>query len=181
MPTIGVTVIITDQQGYIVLTKRNDLPVWCLPGGHVESGESLVEAAVREVKEETGLEIKITRLVGIYSRPHWFDGNHDIVFAAVPVGGQLKADQVETVEIGFFDRSALPEPLLAWNVVHIDDAFSHAQTFVRSLEVGFPLKNMTRREFSALRQQGQIPFADDVTAALCASLPPEKNCNEIDV
>ncbi len=76
MPNLGVCVVINDEQGKIVFIKRNDLPVWDLPGGHVEEGESLVEAAIREVKEETGLDVRITRLVGIYSRPNWFDGSH---------------------------------------------------------------------------------------------------------
>jgi ADP-ribose pyrophosphatase YjhB (NUDIX family) len=179
MPALGVCVVIIDNQGKIVLTKRNDLPVWCLPGGHVEDGESFVEAAIREAKEETGLEIRISRLVGIYSRPNWFDGNHEIVFAAQPIGGQLQVDNTETVEIGFFDLSALPQPLLAWNAAHIIDTFAEEQVVVRNQDIRFPMENITRRDLAALRKQDKIPFTREMITSLCTPLSPEKNRREI--
>ncbi len=180
MPEFGVSVVIIDSRGKFVLTKRNDLPVWCLPGGHVEAGETLVEAAIREAKEETGLEIKITRLVGVYSRPNWLDGSHEIVFAAQPTGGQLQVDGVETVEIGFFDRSNIPQPLLAWSLARLVDALDQEQAVVRSQDIRFPLENITRRELSVFLQQGAISAAKEVIASLCTPLPPEKNRKEIE-
>jgi 8-oxo-dGTP diphosphatase len=173
MPTLGVCVVINDEQGNIVLIKRNDLPEWDLPGGHVEEGESLVEAAIREVKEETGLDVEITRLVGIYSRPHWFDGSHEIVFAARLTGGQLQADGQETVDIGFFDPSDLPRPLLAWSRAHIADAIEQEQAVVRRLDIRFPLENVTRRDFAVTRQQymTMTPLVKAVIASLCTPLP----------
>ncbi len=181
MPTLGVCVVINDEQGKNVLIKRNDLPVWDLPGGHVEEGESLIEAAIREVKEETGLDVRITRLVGIYSRPNWFDGSHEIVFAAQPTAGQLQADGVETSDIGFFDPSDLPQPLLAWSQAHIVDAIEQEQAVVRSLDIRFPLKNFTRRDLTAARQQDmtKVPLFREVVVSLCTPLPPEKNRREI--
>ncbi len=62
---LGVTVAVIDEDR-ILLTKREDFEVWCLPGGGVDPGESVAQAAIREAREETGLEVQLTRLVGIY-------------------------------------------------------------------------------------------------------------------
>ncbi len=64
----GTAVIVVDNQGRLLLEKRTDSGLWGLPGGRIEPGESLIEAAVREVREETGLQVEISGLVGVYSR-----------------------------------------------------------------------------------------------------------------
>ena len=65
---VGVCVaIIRDER--VLLTKRSDFEVWCLPGGHVDEGESIAQTAVRETAEETGLEVKLTFMIGLYSIP----------------------------------------------------------------------------------------------------------------
>ena len=65
--------------GKILLTRREDNGRWCLPGGGMDPGESAAEACVREVFEETGLQVKATKLVGIYTSPdilvEYPDGN----------------------------------------------------------------------------------------------------------
>ena len=63
------------QDGKILLTKRQDFEVWCLPGGHVDPWESVADAAKRESVEETGLEVELTRFIGVYSR---LGGEHTI-------------------------------------------------------------------------------------------------------
>ncbi len=73
MPTLGVNVAIF-QDSEVLLIQRSDLPVWALPGGGVDNGESVAQAATREALEETGLEVALTRLVGICSRPDWRRG-----------------------------------------------------------------------------------------------------------
>ena len=74
MPFLTVCVVVIEEEK-VLLTKRDDFHIWCLPSGGVEDGETVVEAAIRETKEETGIDVKITRMVGIYSRPanHTFD------------------------------------------------------------------------------------------------------------
>src|SRR3712207_1046342 len=96
MTIMGAAVAII-RDGRILLTKREDFEVWCLPGGHVDPGESVAAAAIREAREELGLEVRLTRLVGIYSKPNWPNGGmHIVVFAAERIGGALQpaADEV---------------------------------------------------------------------------------------
>src|SRR4030095_12129429 len=102
MPGLAVIVAIIDN-GKILLTKREDFEVWCLPGGGVEEGETLAESAIREVKEETGLNVELTRLVGVYSRlGGGMHGVHAVLYAAKPVGGVLKTQPNESIEVAYF-------------------------------------------------------------------------------
>jgi ADP-ribose pyrophosphatase YjhB (NUDIX family) len=67
-PVVGADAAIFDQDGKILLMKRVDNSKWCLPCGLVEAGESPEQGAIREAREETGLEVKILELVGVYTR-----------------------------------------------------------------------------------------------------------------
>ena len=64
---LGCSAAIFDEHGRILLTRRADNGQWCLPGGGLEPGESAAEACEREVLEETGLSVRVKRLVGVYS------------------------------------------------------------------------------------------------------------------
>ena len=135
---VGVCVaIIEDEQ--ILLTKRKDFEVWCLPGGHVDAGETVAQAAVREAFEETGLKVELTRLVGIYSIPNaraWI--NLMILFAAKTVGGTLKAQEDEVLDINTFSLEAIPENLLWGHRQRIFDAFAgYGGGIVRQQNVPF--------------------------------------------
>jgi len=67
---LGTSATLLDPAGQrVFLTRRADNGQWCLPGGAVESGESLAEACAREMLEETGLSVRVTRLLGVYSDP----------------------------------------------------------------------------------------------------------------
>jgi ADP-ribose pyrophosphatase YjhB (NUDIX family) len=93
----------------LLLQRRNDNGRWCLPGGHLEPGESAEEACAREVAEEMGLQVRVIRLIGIYTTPHriiaYADGNrYQIValsFEAEVTGGELRLSD-ETTEFGYF-------------------------------------------------------------------------------
>lgn len=113
---LGVSVIIFDEQGKFLLTKREDNGTWCLPGGAVDAGESVAEACIREVFEETGLHVRVKRLVGVYSHPDqvvvYKDGNKAFIvalhFEAEIVGGTLGLSN-ETTDIGFFTMDEIAD------------------------------------------------------------------------
>lgn len=65
----AVNVAVTDKTGRILLIRRSDNDNWALPGGAIDVGESLVQAAIRETREETGVDCEITGLIGIYTDP----------------------------------------------------------------------------------------------------------------
>ena len=117
---IGVAIL---SEGKVLLTKREDFEVWCLPGGALEEGETFAQTAVREAKEETGLEVSLERLVGLYSRPEGRnEGSHDIIFAGRPIGGELHPDPREVIAAGWFGLSDLPDLILPWQRQGIKDA-----------------------------------------------------------
>jgi 8-oxo-dGTP diphosphatase len=91
-----VTDIVIKTRAGVVLVKRKNPPYkgsWALPGGFVEYGEKVEDAAVRETMEETGLNVKLNGLVGVYSDPHRDPRGHvvSVCFLAEPTGGKLRA------------------------------------------------------------------------------------------
>lgn len=124
MPEVGVNLAII-QDGKILLTRREDYHVWCLPGGGLEEGESLVQAARREAREETGLEVMVERLVGVYSEPRWFyRGLHVVVFMGHVIGGELDLQLEEVIEARFFGLDELPDEFLYGNRQRALDALA---------------------------------------------------------
>ena len=61
--------VVTDEYGHLLLAKRTDNNLWTIPGGTMKPGETITESALREVKEETGIDVEVVSLVGIYSNP----------------------------------------------------------------------------------------------------------------
>ena len=101
--------VVVEKDGGIVLGKRNHDPMmgcWSFPSGFVDAGEVVEEAAARECREETGLEVSIEKLLGVYSTA----GERVIflAFAGTAVGGRLEAGE-ECIEVGVFPPNALPE------------------------------------------------------------------------
>ncbi|MFG3557256.1 NUDIX hydrolase [Micromonospora sp. NPDC047557] len=66
---VAVTVFVQDRRGRLLLIQRTDNGLWALPGGAQDFGEYIAETAVRETREETGIEVEVTEIVGIYSDP----------------------------------------------------------------------------------------------------------------
>lgn len=136
----GVAAIIQDEEGRILLQRRSDNGLWGLPGGSVEIGESVRDAIVREVREETGLAAQVIRLIGVYSDPkfqivRYADGNvvHYIstLFACRILGGTLRTCD-ETLDLKFFDPADLPTDLLPMHRVRIQDAMAgNSAAFIR--------------------------------------------------
>jgi 8-oxo-dGTP pyrophosphatase MutT (NUDIX family) len=69
-PSVAVNAILLNRADEVLLTRRRDVPVWCLPGGHLEVGETILRAVEREVDEEIGVRVTIERCTGIYSEPN---------------------------------------------------------------------------------------------------------------
>jgi ADP-ribose pyrophosphatase YjhB (NUDIX family) len=116
----------------ILLTRRADNGLWCLPGGMIEAGESVSEGCAREVLEETGLHVRVTRLTGVYSDPlHpvvYPDGNrvHVVVlnFEVEHLSG-VPGLSAETTEIAWFPvKEAMDLPLFHYHSEHIRDALA---------------------------------------------------------
>lgn len=157
MPNIAALVAIIHEEK-ILLTKREDFEVWCLPGGGVEDGESVAEAAIREAKEETGLDVELTRLVGIYSRVGgmWND-MHAVLFAAKPVGGGLKTQPGETIEVAYFSFDELPDEMLFGHKKRIIDAIHHVCGIAVKQELNIPANSKpSRKELYGLRDQSGL-------------------------
>ena len=138
-PSIGVGTAIVED-GKILLTKRKDFPVWCIPGGHLSPGESLLDAAVREAKEETGLDVSIQHLIGVYSMPFkWENGSCEIILRANRVGGELIRTSSETVDAGFLSIEEFPDDLIGWQYHQALDALSNKQGIVAVLDARLSL------------------------------------------
>ena len=123
MPGVAVNVAVI-HEGKILLTKREDFEVWCLPSGGVEEGESLAEAALRETKEETGVDVELTRLVGVYSRLGGMPDVHAVLYEARPIGGELRLQPGETIELKYFAFDELPNEIAFAHKKRIADAFN---------------------------------------------------------
>jgi 8-oxo-dGTP pyrophosphatase MutT (NUDIX family) len=113
---VAASVLITDEDGRVLVQRRADSGNWALPGGGMDLGESLPECAVREVHEETGLSVELTGLVGIFSDPRhviaYSDGEvrqqFNVCFAARIIGGELTPSD-ESTALGFKSPAELQE------------------------------------------------------------------------
>jgi ADP-ribose pyrophosphatase YjhB (NUDIX family) len=117
-PKVAVGTIIRHTDDRIVLVRRAIEPGygrWVFPGGYVDRGEPLPAAAIREAREECGLEVRLEGLVNIYSYP----GRAPVivVYAATAIGGTLCVDE-ESLEMGEFDAATIPWEQLAFRSTH---------------------------------------------------------------
>lgn len=137
MANLAVNVAVM-QDGKILLTKREDFETWCLPSGGVEEGESPAQAALRETKEETGLDVELTRLVGVYSRIGSWSSGYTLLFAAQPVSGELRCQEGETIAVEWFAFDEIPSPLSIRQNRRIQDAIQGVSGVVILQEIKLP-------------------------------------------
>jgi len=120
VPRLTVDVVISDCEKVVLIQRKNDpfQGAWALPGGFVDYGETVEQAAVREVKEETGLEVELEGLLGVYSDPDRDPRGHtvSVVFFAKKKKGKLKAGD---------DAADVMEGLLS-KIDGLQLAFDHA-------------------------------------------------------
>jgi len=122
------TAIIPYPDNKILLIKRNTKPFidyWALPGGRMDPGEKIEQTVVREVKEETGIDVCIVRVVGDYVEKGVKDDieyeYYPTCFVVKPVGGELKKQDSEIQEIEVFGLEELPKPLAFEHEKMIED------------------------------------------------------------
>lgn len=140
---VGATAILFDDAGQkLLLTRRTDNGRWCLPGGGMDPGEELAETCVREMKEETGLDVQVKRLIGLYSSPHyiaWYNnGSGDkvqivsAVFEVELLGGELTLSD-ETTEFGYYSQAEIKSlDFLENQLNRVADAFAQQDAaFIR--------------------------------------------------
>jgi 8-oxo-dGTP pyrophosphatase MutT (NUDIX family) len=113
----GVTALVTDEEGRILLGQRADNGLWALPSGIPEPQEEMAAAAAREVLEETGVHIVVEQLVSIRSQGPVTYPNGDVTayvdhfFRCRPVSGTAHVADDESLDVGWFRPDRLPEPV----------------------------------------------------------------------
>ena len=117
-PKVAIGAVVGNDRDEILLVQRADSGVWLYPTGWADIGYSPAEVAVKEVKEETGIDCRVERLLMV------LDGLrlgfttvplYSIVFLCRATGGQLRAHPLETRDVGFFAQDALPSPLAGYD------------------------------------------------------------------
>ncbi len=161
MPILAACCVVIDKESRVLLTQREDFEVWCLPGGEVDDGESLAQAAAREVREETGIEVELQRLIGVYSRPQWRSGAHVTCFAGHPVGGQLQGQSGEVIDLAFFAPEKIPSDLFVGHAQCISDALAGLQGTAYHLGTTWPFApDLPRQKLYALRDESGLSRRD---------------------
>ena len=110
VPTVDI-IIHFPPRGIVLIERKNPPPGWALPGGFVDYGETVESAAVREALEETGLQVTLTDLAGVYSHPRRDPRQHtmSVVFVAHPLSGQELSPGDDAGRAGIFHLDNLPE------------------------------------------------------------------------
>ena len=110
-PAPTVDIIIERDEGVLLIKRKNPPEGWALPGGFVDYGESLEAAAVREAKEETGLDVKLMRQFHSYSEPSRDPRRHTITTVFIGTAGGRAVAGDDASEVGIFNKGNLPEQI----------------------------------------------------------------------
>jgi ADP-ribose pyrophosphatase YjhB (NUDIX family) len=110
IPTVDIIIEI-ESKGIVLIKRKNPPHGWALPGGFVDYGESLEEAAVREAKEETDLDVKLIGQFHTYSDPARDHRHHSISTAYVAKAKGKPQAKDDALETGIFNESNLPDPI----------------------------------------------------------------------
>lgn len=108
--TLGVRVVARDAEGRVLLVRHTYLAGWWLPGGGVDRGETAAQAAVRELREETGLIARVEpRLISVHSNERFFRGDHVLVFQIDAWDQGQRTSHGEIAEVAWFPADRLPD------------------------------------------------------------------------
>lgn len=117
---IGAFATVLDDAGRVLLVHRTDCDWWCQPGGGMESGETPWAGVIRETREETGFEVAVERLAGVYS---WAPREDEVIFGFVcRVTGGERATSDESDDVRFFAPDGLPANTFPEHIHRIRDA-----------------------------------------------------------
>lgn len=117
----AIAIVWNKERSKLLLVKRCDVPIWVLPGGGVDAGESFEEAAVREVKEETGLEVVVEQKAAIYTPVNRLS-QYTEVFICSSFDSALKPCPKEVADIGFFSLDELPDAFFFVHRYWVEDS-----------------------------------------------------------
>lgn len=123
-PCLTVDIIIELPEGIVLIERKNPPHGWALPGGFVDYGESVEDAAVREAREETSLDVTLVRQFHTYSDPDRDPRFHTVstVFIARAAGPPAAGD--DAAAVGVFGKDSLPAPLCFDHARILDDYFN---------------------------------------------------------
>ncbi len=130
---VGAFALIFDDCDRVFLCLREDLDIWNLPSGAAEQGEPPWKTVVREVREETGLDVRVERLSGVYWRPEQMEVN--FAFVCCAVGGSLIRTW-EAMETGYFALDEMPERTARRHVARVRDALEEPEKTVMKTQLG---------------------------------------------
>jgi len=123
--SIGVFAVIFNSKKRVLLCHRRDMDLWNLPGGGVESMESPWEAVIREVKEETGLKVKVQKLTGVYAKNY----KNDLVFTflcKIVSGKLIENDEADNIE--FYSLDNLTKNIIPHHIERITDVLKNTKS-----------------------------------------------------
>jgi 8-oxo-dGTP diphosphatase len=126
VPTVDAIIEVTG--GIVLIRRRNPPPGWALPGGFVDYGETLAAAAVREAREETGLEVSLTELFNVYSDPARDPRQHTIATVFIGTATGLPVGGDDAAEAAVFTAVSLPAPLAFDHARILEDYFVYKRT-----------------------------------------------------
>ncbi|MCP5081532.1 MAG: NUDIX domain-containing protein [Alphaproteobacteria bacterium] len=125
--TLGVRILVQNPQGHILLVRHTYSPGWLLPGGGVERGEIAIEAAAREVLEETGVSVtQPLKLIDVYNNDAIFPGDHVLLYLGQTDSPASQKGNLEIAEARFFAPTELPEDTTAGTIRRIREMLDAA-------------------------------------------------------
>lgn len=142
MFTIGVFAIIFDDNDRILFCHRTDYDLWNLPGGRLKKGEDPWEGIIREVKEETGFDVKVEKITGIYSKPR--ENDLVIQFICKITGGKIKINS-EADKIKYFAFKNIPRNTVPKHIERIKDFFDNPDKFYMKKQTGQRVRDLIEK------------------------------------